>query len=576
MKHIFYLLLLFPWCLQGQSLFTKVSDANNPAVTFANTAAKYKGVVWIDFDHDNWPDLFASQRFLFRNDHNGNFTRLDDLNGAAGGQDAAGSSWGDLDNDGDLDCITTSAASSLHFNNGDNTFTPMPALLTDFSGYSGWDAALADADNNGRLDLVYVHACCSFHPNGPFPCRFYLQNNDGTFIKTSGYEFTDDSSQAYTIPTWSDFDLDGDMDLFIGSGPAQVAAKPDFNYRNQLKETGTFSLERLTQFPFMQSQDGQTYNFVDYDNDGDLDICLTNYSQAPTRFYKNNQGNYLSVATPFTVTVGHLANCWGDFDNDGDQDVMITEDGTTSVKFYRNKGDATFAPVAIAGTANGNACGIAMADYDNDGDLDFYTNGATTARTLFRNDTLAANRHWAFFTLEGVQSNRSAIGALVRLKAEINGQPVWQIREVSAHNSFQGQNDLRQHFGLGNAASIDSLVVRWPSGVQEVFTNLTFNSFYKIVENEGISLIVGTEEPPSDIKWGIRPNPVNSVFEVITNESVAALQVFDSSGKILTVQQDMVEKGIQVRLDANAPSGVYFIRIQLADGRTGIRQLVKI
>ncbi|HRI61574.1 MAG TPA: FG-GAP-like repeat-containing protein [Saprospiraceae bacterium] len=575
MKHIFHILLLFPWCLGAQSHFTKITDTTNPAVTFANTPALYKGVVWIDIDHDNWPDLFVSQRFLFRNDRNGNFTQLTDLNGATGGQNAAGSSWGDLDNDGHLDCITTSAASNLHRNNGDNTFMAGTASLPGLSNYSGWDCALADADNNGRLDLTYVHACCSFHPNGPFPCRFYLQNTDGSFAKISGYEFTDDSTQAYTIPTWSDYDLDGDMDLFIGSGPAQIAAKPDFNYRNLLKENGTFSLERLTGFPFKVPQDGQTYNFVDYDNDGDLDICLTNYSQAPTRFYRNNNGNYLSVNTPFTITVGHLANCWGDMDNDGDLDVLITEDGVPTVKMYRNNGDTTFSAAVTAGVANGNACGIAFADYDNDGDLDFYTNGASTARTLFQNDTLAGNRRWAQFTLEGVQSNRSAIGALLRLKATIGGKAVWQIREITAHNSFQGQSDLRQHFGLGDAAKIDSLVVRWPSGTVQVFSNLAYNNFYKLVENENIGVIVGTTEPGAEVNLKIQPNPVSREFEISAGEKIAAVQVFDSTGRIVAIQQTAFEQGVRIGLYGNPAPGAYFVRVQLEDGRSVTKQVIK-
>lgn len=575
MKHI--LLLFFPFCLNAQaSLFTKITDNTNPVVSFANTPASYKGAVWIDIDSDNWPDLFVSQRFLFRNKGDGSFTQLADVNGAQTGQGAAGSSWGDLDNDGDVDCITASLVSGLHRNNGDNTFTLENNALSNFTNYSAWDCALADADNNGRLDLLYVHACCTFHPTGPFSCRLFMQNTDGTFNQTTGYEFTDGTA-AYTIPTWSDYDLDGDMDLFIGSGPAgnPPGALPDYNYKNLLKENGSFSLERLTNFPFMSPQDGQTYNFIDYDNDGDLDVCLTNYSQAPTRFYRNDNGTYASVNTPFTTTVGHLANCWGDMDNDGDLDVIITQDGTTLVRMYRNKGDGTFANAVTAGFANGNACGLAFADYDNDGDLDFYTNGASNARTLFRNDTVAGTRHWAQFTLEGVQSNRSAIGALLRLKANIGGADVWQIREVTAHNSFQGQGDLRQHFGLNDATVIDSLVVRWPSGLEQTFTGLASKNFYKIVEGQNISIIVGTAEPHAAIHFSIQPNPINQAFEILSEEKIAAVQVFDSTGKITAVQQNISENGGRILLSGNPPAGGYFVRIQFENGAIATRQVMK-
>lgn len=90
-------------------------------------------------------------------------------------------------------------------------------------------------DNNGRLDITFTHACCSFHPTGPFPCRLSLQALDGSFSQVTGDQFTD-QNKPYTIPIWSDYDLDGDMDLFIGSGPAGSLG-PDFCYKNLLKET---------------------------------------------------------------------------------------------------------------------------------------------------------------------------------------------------------------------------------------------------------------------------------------------------------------------------------------------------
>ncbi|MEO6037094.1 MAG: CRTAC1 family protein, partial [Saprospiraceae bacterium] len=464
------LLVLFPWCLFAQAPFIRITDPSNPATTFPGNAAPYKGLAWVDLDGDNRTDLFVSQRYLFHNDGNGHFTQLTNVNGAQGGQGAGGSSWGDLDNDGDPDGITTSVNSGFHQNNGDNTFTLLNADIPDFAGYSAWDCALADADNNGRLDAVFVHACCTFHPTGPFPCKLYLQSQNGGFTPVTGYEFTD-TTAAYTIPAWFDYDQDGDMDLFIGSGPANGTPKPDFNYRNLLKETGAFGLERLTTFPFAEPQDGQTYNLMDYDNDGDLDICLTNYAAAPNRFYRNDGGAYTSINTPFTKVGQHLANCWGDVNNDGYLDVLITTDGSPIINLYYNQKDGSFANAAVASTAGANVCGIAMADYDNDGQLDFYTNGANEARGLFHNQ-LTINQHWAQFTLQGTTSNRSAIGAEIRVKAMLDGGATWQLRQVVAHNSFQSQNDLRQHFGLNDALQIDSVSVRWPSGLVETFSVL--------------------------------------------------------------------------------------------------------
>ena len=560
--------------LSGQTLFTKITDTTNPVVTFSNTAADYKGAVWIDLNHDNWPDLFVSQRFLFRNDQNGNFTRLPDLDAAVLGQGAAGSSWGDLNNDGHPDYITAGLVSGMFYNNGDNTFASQTALLPDFTAYSAWDCALADADNNGRLDAVFVHACCTFHTTGPFPCRFYLQNADGSFAKQTGLEFTDENA-AYTIPIWADYDLDGDMDLFIGSGPAGTA-KPDYNYRNMLKETGTFSLKRLTTFPFMEPQDGQTYNFIDFDNDGDLDICLTNYNGANTRFYRNDSGNYVSVNTGFTDQDVALANVWGDVDNDGDLDVLITKDQNAAVQVFRNNGSGGFLPGKVAGTANGNACGLALADYDNDGDLDFYTNGRTTARTLFRNDTLTNNRHWLQLTLEGTQSNRSAIGATVRAKALIGGKSVWQIRQVLAHNSFQGQSDLRQHFGLGNATMVDSLEIRWPSGLIERFGATMASAFYKAVEGQGIKIVSAANEPIERGSILLSPNPVTETFLIKSETPIEQVDVFDSAGRVVATTFQNNGKNARVQWSNDREAGTYFVRIRLQSGEVVTKQIVKL
>ncbi len=572
MKYFLLILLLFPWCLKAQGFFTKITDNTNPAVTFTNTAATYKGLVWIDLDNDNRPDLFVSQRYLFHNDGNSNFSQMANVSGATTGQGSAGSSWGDIDNDGYPDAITASLISGLHHNNGDGTFTPMTSMLSNFTEYSGWDCALVDADNNGRLDLSYVHACCNFHPTGPFSCRLFLQSTDGTFNPVTGYEFTD-TLAAYTIPIWADYDLDGDMDLFIGSGPANnpPGALPDFNYRNMLKETGTFSLKRLTDFPFMVPQDGQTYNFVDVDNDGDLDICLTNYSQAPTRFYRNNNGVYVSETTPFTLQVGHLANCWGDVDNDGDIDVMVTTDGSPMIKLYRNNGNGTFAVAASAGTADNTVCGLAFADYDNDGDLDFYTNGPTEGRALFRNNSLAGNRAWVEITLEGTQSNRSAIGATLRVKAKIGGNDVWQIRQVTAHNSFQSQSDLRQHFGLNDATTIDSLEIRWPSGLTEAFTGLAVKNFYKIVEGQGITPTI----EPSPASFDVRPNPVFRELTVTAEEKIAGVEMFDPSGKLIPLQLTEMAEGWRIWLYGNPPAGAYFLRVRFDNGTMATKQVLK-
>ncbi len=569
-------LLCLPVFGFGQTLFTKITDPANPIFSFQNNAAQYKGCSWIDLDGDNLTDLFSPPKFLFKNLGGGQFQKLAEPVGATGGQGAQGASWSDIDNDGRPDFILSQLSSQVFYQKDNLAFEAKTAALPNFPTYSSWDCALADANNDGLLDLLFVHACCNFHTTGPWPCFFYLQKPGGTFEQVTGYEFTS-QNQPYTIPVWADYDLDGDMDLFIGSGPAANGAKSDFNYRNMLKETGTFSLQRLTDQHWAAPQDGQTYNFVDVENDGDLDVCLTNYSQAPSRFWRNDKGIYTSISTPFTTTEQHLANCWGDIDNDGDLDPLFTADGNANLRVFKNKGNASFEAAKNIGTSSGASfCGVSLADFDNDGDLDAYANGVSAAKSLFRNDTLATGRNWLFLTLEGTVSNRSAIGATVFLKATVGGKSVWQIRQVQAHNSFQSQNDLRQHFGLNESTTVDSLRVRWPSGLEQNFSGLSAGIFYKLKEGENIQAIVSSLEPGrSDFEIEVSPNPFSDSFWVkipleIENE-IARLEIFDVAGKV--VSQNFTKNGlasgerkILVKTTGQVAPGIYFLRILTKQG----------
>lgn len=569
MKKNILLLLLYPTLLSAQ-LLTRVTDSNNPAVNFVNTPASYKGVTWIDMDQDNWPDLFVNQHFVFKNLRNGNFMKMPDYAGSSVGQIAAGSSWGDVDNDGLPDVISASLVSGYYLNKGNFTFAKGPDL-PGFGAYPGWDCAMVDANSDGRLDLLFVHACCTFHPTAPTSGRFYLQKSDGQFERISGYTFTD-SLAPFTIPIWSDYDLDGDMDLFIGSGPASGNPIQDHCYKNLLKESGQFKLERLNSFPFNQLQDGQTYNFVDYDLDGDLDICLTNYIVAPTRVYRNDGSTYTQISTSFTTAQTQLSNVWGDMDNDGDQDVVFTFDGSPFLRISEVE-DGVFGPIQEVGQASSKMSGVALADYDNDGDLDVYTNGANAGRALFKNNTSSnTTNNWAIFSLEGTKSNRSAIGAWVRLKANIKGKAYWQMRQVLAHNSFQSQSDIRQHFGLGDATQIDSLEVIWPSGAVQKFANLAKNNFYKIIENQGVALnIQDVEQASVDIK----PNPFSRDFQVSATKKIQGMQMFDSTGKILAITTQIQDNSAEVRVLGNPPTASYFLQIFFEDGRSTLKQVMK-
>lgn len=466
-----------PSATSGQT-FVKVNNPSNP-INDTPPAANYSGAAWIDYNNDGLLDLFATRDQLFKNLGNGNFEKIEsELGSNQLGNLGNGTTWGDVDNDGDLDCFIAGNTSLYYRNDGDDTFTPiLDATLKPENDIRGWSAAFGDYNNDGYLDVVITHPA-GFISFPATPSFLLKGNGDGRFTRVDDFEFSTILA-PYTVPTWYDFDLDGDLDLFLASGPAGTAA-PDYLYRNMLKETGTATLERIDDLSIgTDAQDGQVWNFIDYDNDGDLDAFLTNYGGAPDRFYINEDGEYYLLSNALTQTGNHLANSWGDFDNDGDLDVVVTsEEGNT---FFIND-NGSFTQTNTAFTKSGGTRGAVSGDYDNDGDLDLYFTGAQgEAQGLFENTT-SNNNNFAKFKLIGIVSNRSAIGATIRIKAVINGSSVWQIRQISGQNSFNSQNSLIAHFGLADATTIDSVVVRFPSGQTTVLENLTVNTLHEITE----------------------------------------------------------------------------------------------
>ncbi|MBL7931629.1 MAG: VCBS repeat-containing protein [Bacteroidia bacterium] len=553
-------------CCLSQGGWIKDTNPLNGAISYT-TNYPYAGVSFVELNGDEYVDLHLSPRTIYFNNGDGTFgpKMLLPFQEQVG---TAGSSSADLDNDGDNDLVIACTPSKVYFNNGNGTFSDKSSLVPGFSFYGAWAAAIGDCNEDRELDMVFAHANGFHSPSVASPCRLYLQQGT-SFMPTqeSGYPFTTNLF-SYTNPFWSDYDLDGDMDLFIASGPASSTPDYDYCYKNMKMETGADTLIAMTSELFaLDKQDGQCYNFIDYDNDGDFDLCITNYFGAPTRFYKNNNGNYNIVATVLSSTSANLANCWGDYDNDGDQDVIITTENQ-SARYYRNEGNGTFVYLANGLNTSSATNGISNADYDNDGDLDLFTNGVgsfgnTSSVGLYINDTVAVGRNFINLKLIGTVSNRSAIGAIVRIKATIYGNTFWQIREVNAQNTFQGQNDLRVHFGLGDAVILDSISVTWPSGQTDHYTYYLANGFYTLTES---MVTTGLAKSNSGSSVSIYPNPVINHVTIKVGGSLFSKGQFCISDPRGNVVCGGVLQGEFTHLNlAELPSGVYFLKVTSAE-----------
>jgi hypothetical protein len=259
-----------------------------------------------------------------------------------------------------------------------------------------------------------------------------------------------------------------------------------------------------------------------------------------------------------------LGNAWGDFDNDGDLDCIVANESMTN-KYYRNNGDGTFTsvtnPAAIGG---GHRC-PAAADYDLDGDLDLFISGVGNAQAFLRND-LSGGNSWLQVKCEGVESNRAGIGVVLRAKAQIGGESVWQLRDINAQNSFNGHSSLIAHFGLGDATIVDSLELRWPGGLTEVYTNLAVNQ--RLAALEGAAMSAQPRPAPAlpvEISLSAYPNPFNSEvrFELSGfNRDHLKLALFNLLGEEVAVIHDGPLAGASLAFSAPASfaGGIYFVR----------------
>lgn len=548
--------------------FTKIA-----AGQIATDLRDASGASWIDYDGDGDLDLLTSNRavanYLYRNAGNGSFSRVNA--GTLTSINSIGNSWADYDNDGDLDVFTAGPSSVLHRNQGNGTFVNVTtvALGLASSNLAGWACAWADFDNDGFVDLVIAHPA-GFVGGASLPNFLFRNKGDGTFERIINSPVVTGFA-PYTVPTWSDFDQDGDQDLFIGAGPANGTRARDYLYRNQLKQTGTTTFERITESPIATDLlDGQVWNWIDYDNDGDLDGYVTNYwgglnSGLRNFFYRNDGGSYTSLTSGAIATDAGLSlgQVWGDFDNDGDLDVFLAEDNVNGAanKFYQNNGNGTFTRIFTAPftTDIAPSWGATGGDFDNDGDLDLFVPNvfrppAQAPPHFYRND-LDNDNHWMKLKLVGTNSNRSGIGAKIRAKATINGNSFWQLREASSQNTFCGQNSPEIHFGFGDAASIDSLRIEWPLGQVDVYTNVQTNTVYEAVEGTGLNpptTTVADESPDGPLGFALKqnyPNPFNP--STVINFQLPV------SGKVKLAIYNIAGQLVRTLLDGSAAAGAH-------------------
>ncbi len=522
-----------------------------------NTPSDSRSVNWVDINNDGLIDLMITNglntgenNFLYINKGNDVFESINTIDPIVNDLSPSdGATWADIDNDGDVDCFVATwynKRNLLYLNNGNGSYTQIKtgSIATEFT-YSE-TASWADYDKDGKLDLYITNS------EGTRKNILYKGNGDSTFTKILNIAPVNDAFKSRTV-NWIDYDNDHDLDLFVTNEGGQKVNL----YRNDM---GAGFTKITTGVLANIAGEIMSSSWADVDNDGDLDVFLSNYD-APNRLLKNQgDGTFLtdtleSLNTPFT-----FGSSFGDIDNDGDLDLFVSNayaTGKLTNFLYLNNGEGIFTEIdtSIVTADSGWTYGCAFGDYNNDGFLDLATANCYNkiqTNSLYKN--IPNGNNWFELECIGTVSNKSAIGAKIKLSAIIYNKSVTQLREISSQTGHNGQNMLTAHFGLADASIIDSIVIEWPSGSIDVYKNININKKLKAFEN--ISL--GKEyQKKSELK--IFPNPASSKIWIkgLENKNTY-FRLYDLTGKVL-INNSYTDAGID--LTELAP-GIYFINVE--------------
>ena len=524
------------------------------------------GAAFFDYDGDGYLDVFLvnstrveadsshhSNR-LYRNTEGANGRVFEDQTDEAGLRRTGwgmGCAVGDYDNDGDLDLYVTYWGPNVFYRNDGDRFAEVELGVED----DGWgtSAAFGDVDADGFLDLYVANylvfdlqnppgggqLCSGFKgldvycgPHGMVPQANVLYRNEGGggFADMSRATGIGADRQASLGVVFLDSDNDGDQDLYVAND-----GYPNLLYRNdslwQLEEVAAFAGAAYSEDG--RAQAGMGAAAGDYDNDGDLDLYMTHFSDDVNTLYQN-EGNGHFV--DFTAAAGlggpvrpYLGWSTGffDYDNDGWLDLFAVNghiypqvaQHPSGLRYaqrnllYQNAG-GTFIEVGARvgrGFAQEKVSrGGALGDYDNDGDLDLLIVNLNDAPTLLHNRG-GSRSNWLGLELVGRESNRDAQGARVVLSAD-NGR---QMREVQRGVGYLSQSDGRVLFGLGAAEEVESVEIRWPSGRVQVLERPETRHYWVVREGEEglVSSYVGAADT-EDLGAGEQPVQMDSALTV--------------------------------------------------------------
>jgi len=416
------------------------------------------GVTVGDYNNDGFPDIYVSNHgpnVLYRNDGDGTFTDISKKAGLDGDESSVGAVWLDFDNDGLLDLYVGNYLS----------FDP------DYKFYYAPDGFPGPMSFDGEVDHLYRNL-----------------GNDRFEDVTEAMGVLSENGRAMGVGA-ADYDEDGYVDIYIANDHMV-----NYMYKNEggkgFKEVGIPSGTAFNQVG--EGTISMAVDFGDYNNDGLLDIWVSDDGYCS--LYEN-QGNgiFTEMAYPSGISVAaaqHVgwSSAFIDYDNDGDMDIFKANGELKHLygqedQLFENMGDGKFVDVSVERGAYFKeelvGRGACFGDYDNDGDLDAYIVNLHDYGILLRNDH-GNDKQWIKLNLVGTKSNRDAIGARIRIT--VDGKQ--QITQKKSASGYLSQSDPRIHFGIGDADMVDRIEVIWPSGIVQVLENVEAGQILTITESE--------------------------------------------------------------------------------------------
>ncbi len=559
-KYYTFLFLLCYYFSYSQLSFQDSSGTAGVGVTYG-TSTYGGGVSFCDFDGDGWDDITYSttdgEEVYFYKNNNGVFSLIDlGINDTYRTKQVI---WVDYDSDGDKDFFATSISGLNKFyrNDGNMSFTDITAtcgLFTDNKFTYG--ASFGDIDNDGDLDVIICN-----RDDVTFNQYNYLYRNDsGTFVDITVSAGLNLTNQLSFISAFFDYNNDGFQDIYVANDK-----HPNINRLYENNGDNTFTDVSVASGAGI-AIDAMSTTIGDYNNDGWFDIYVTN-TTAGNQFLKNNgDGTFTNIAAFNGTLMETIA--WGsvflDADNDADLDLYVSSmlDGSDQTRlpsaFYENDGTGNYTIPSGIGFENDTRISFsnAIGDFNNDGYPDIIVMNDTQNNFLWENTTSNSN-NWIKLNLTGVTSNKDGIGS----KIEINAGGVSQYRYTLNGEGYIAQNSNSEFVGIGTATSIDYIKVTWLSGTVDTFSNVSPNQTLNITEGQSLSV---NEYNLSNIQ--VFPNPVTDKLNIElskTTESGFKVELYDILGK--KVLSEMKEGNSAIIDLSNYVSGIYMLKCIISD-----------